>query len=316
MSMMCRSPRKRPITGSTEAQALQIVDLTRDRGDQHHGRLAGIEVESELPFFLLQPRAGARVRAGCPAQWPAPAAFATVSGVLLDRPIELQLAHTDQGSWLSFTDGSMLEVDKAGSLIRIHAAGTELELLVFGPALILALARRGIYCVHASAFISPRQQRPWLALAASGTGKSTLARCVLAAGGTRLADDLCALRLIEGRLQLLPRFPQLKLAAALHWPQTATAAVEITGLAQLARGPRCRVQPIPDALALALLVVHHTVASRLFAPGMLATHLQFASAAAQWLLAQRGACIATTAERPEDIEGAMLELLTALELHA
>ncbi|HEX7182486.1 MAG TPA: hypothetical protein VF756_11630 [Thermoanaerobaculia bacterium] len=151
---------------------------------------------------------------------------------------------------------------------------------LLGPALALALARRGVFVLHASAVVL-RGQGAVGFLGDSGAGKSTLARLLAAPGGEAAlaADDLLAVQESEQGAAALPHFPQLKLDAA---AMTAIAGLEprypLLGLYALAPAPPAAAveagEPLPPASAAALLV-RHTVASILFAGDLLAAHFDF-----------------------------------------
>lgn len=154
---------------------------------------------------------------------------------------------------------------------------------LLGPALALSLARRGLFVLHASAVIlrGPERQGALGFLGDSGAGKSTLARLLVAAGeGTALAaDDLLAVQELDEGAAALPHFPQLKLGAT---AMAAIAGLEprypLLGLYALAPAPPAAAveagEPLPPASA-ATLLVHHTVASILFAGDLLAAHFDF-----------------------------------------
>lgn len=251
----------------------------------HAGLLAGVPVLSDLPLPLLR------------GAGPAPAALAprssatthSVTAQLVEQPVQVRVCHAADGSVLAFPDGSLLWVDSAGQCIEVHAQGRQWLEVVLGPGLLLALARRGRWCWHASGFRLP-EGGCWLALAASGVGKSTLACSVAAGGGRRLVDDLAVVSAApEGSgLLLWPRLPQLKLLPEAHWPASSPPSVPLHGIALLARGVEAASA---DPLTLSELhraLLSHTVAARLFDPPTLAAHLAFTAAAAQQLHA-RGA---------------------------
>ncbi|HEX5717661.1 MAG TPA: hypothetical protein VF179_15995 [Thermoanaerobaculia bacterium] len=148
------------------------------------------------------------------------------------------------------------------------------EEALLGPAFALALARRGVFVLHASAVVL--QGRGVVGfLGESGAGKSTLARLLVEAGdGVALAaDDLLA---VEGILAL-PHFPQLKLGTA---AMSAILGLEprypLLGLYELTSAEAVGTEALPPASAAALLL-RHTIAGRLFAKDLLAEQLDFAA---------------------------------------
>jgi hypothetical protein len=147
---------------------------------------------------------------------------------------------------------------------------------VLGPALILALALRAIYCLHAAA--AANGDRAIGLLGVSGAGKSTLAsRLAQLDAWRRVADDVLPVCCEAGMPFALPRFPQLKLTRA---DQVAAmdgrlrlAAIYV--LAPPGADPEAvAVRPL-DGHAAIVALARHTVASRLFAPSLLSSHLAF-----------------------------------------
>jgi hypothetical protein len=182
----------------------------------------------------------------------------------------------------------LLEISGAG-LFAVRQDGIEVDPepaadeaavdeALLGPALAVALARRGVFVLHASAVATDRGVAGFLG--ESGAGKSTLARLLSQAGPARAADDLLA---IGPDAAALPHFPQLKLDPA--------AMAAIAGLAPshplLAL---CVLEPAPPASAVrgevlppagaAAELLRHTIAGSLFAPDLLTDHLGFAAALA------------------------------------
>lgn len=150
--------------------------------------------------------------------------------------------------------------------------------LATGPALMIALAARGIYGLHAGAILA--DQGAIAFIAESGVGKSTLS----ADGGVdwvQLCDDIMPLEQRmnttgEGDEFLLHDFPQLKL------PNT-TSSTRPRGQIKLAALVRLRAQPsqeiqfsrLEKSEAL-LQIVRHTVAAKLFNKPMMKHHVRFA----------------------------------------
>ena len=177
-----------------------------------------------------------------------------------------------------------LEISGAGAFAISHekdcievdpepgARDRAVEEALLGPAFALALARRGIFLLHASAVVLGHRVIGFLG--ESGAGKSTLARLLAAEGLTLAADDLLA---VEG-IDALPHFPQLKLGTA------AMAAIEgleprcpLLGLYELASAEEAvGIEALPPVSAAALLL-RHTIAGRLFDSDLLAAQLDFAA---------------------------------------
>jgi hypothetical protein len=192
--------------------------------------------------------------------------------------------------------GEVAVLDGGGIVMAAEtsAAAEELTLeIAAGPALLLALARTGIFALHAGAFLPaglPAESSPHAGAIVlcgdSGTGKSTLAAAAEQAGGQRLADDILPLAIpLAGPLAIAggsgvpaaaPHFPQLKLAAGEQYGRGQPPLVPLAAIYLLASLPADDRNPghqqawpqierlTPrDAL---LALVSHTVAARLFDP--------------------------------------------------
>ena len=150
-----------------------------------------------------------------------------------------------------------------------------------GPGLIIALALRDRWCLHASAVAHGGEAV--LFLGDSGAGKSTLAREMAAAcqGWSRLTDDLTPVELSGGRLTVRPDFPQLKLAPEERWtgdPSVSIPVRELYLLRPMPFGP-VRTREL-SALTATIARLSHTAAARLFDQRLLERHLEFAATAA------------------------------------
>ncbi|HET7845235.1 MAG TPA: hypothetical protein VFL14_13855 [Xanthomonadales bacterium] len=152
---------------------------------------------------------------------------------------------------------------------------------LLGVGLVLALAQRGCFALHAACVLDPRD-RAFVLLGASGAGKSTLAALLAAQGGwRRLCDDITPATCDAAGTQLWPSFPQLKLEPS-QWSRD-TRLIAPAALLVLARDAGCAapvLRPL-DATAAAVLLLRRTAGTRLFAPDLLAEHLWFARCAAQ-----------------------------------
>lgn len=190
-------------------------------------------------------------------------------------------------------DGYHLTVEDAGEL-WVNADGSRLEgpddadpearvSALLGPGLILSLALRSVFCLHASAILRPpsgSQPKALAFLGPSGAGKSTLARELAAVSGasaTRIADDVLPVAGISVR----PRFPQLKLDGT-HQPTGPEIPedVPLETVYVLGEGDDVQIEPLSTREAAQALLAQ-TVASRLFAPELLARHLLFAAELAE-----------------------------------
>lgn len=139
--------------------------------------------------------------------------------------------------------------------------------VMLGPGLILALASRGVFALHAAAV--EWRGGVWLLLGASGTGKSTFGAIAGRHGARRWTDDISPI-VATPIPTLRPRFPQLKWAQPVSVPDVARP---IAGIVELTRaGPSLALHRL-DALEASVVLIAHTVAARLFPPTVTAMHL-------------------------------------------
>lgn len=174
---------------------------------------------------------------------------------------------TSEATWLTNPDAGAAVVSYDGQQIALLLPAQDdwaaLPLLL--PALILALALRGVFCLHASAVVAGDQLLAFLG--ESGRGKSTLA-AYLAPYWFQLVDDV--LPLAAGTI-LLP-FPQpLAHRAA---PSAPPFAARPLSAAYLLDEGDLSLLPLPPTAA-ALALARHTVAATLFPPDLLARHFDF-----------------------------------------
>jgi hypothetical protein len=167
------------------------------------------------------------------------------------------------------------------------AAGADsrlVQLALLGPALSVALALQGTFCLHASAVEA--ESRILAFAGESGSGKSTLAGCLSglpALGWRRAGDDILPLHLASGRPRARTDFPQLKLTAAEQpcaqgqrsLPVGAVFLLHSSSADRLRAA--VRVEPL-GAMDSVLALVRHTVAARMFGADLLQRHLQFCAA--------------------------------------
>ena len=194
-----------------------------------------------------------------------------------------------QGYLLRIEDAGEFEVSGDGARVgrrqpvEADRPDEEIAAAVLGPCLVLALALRGVWCLHASA-AGPEHLAVALA-GESGAGKSTLAAALAAdvGGWRRIADDLLPLRLAGEAARALPRYPQSSLAPQLQWRPPAPAEVDLAAVCVLEPGGgEVEVRALPRRQA-ALALVRQTVAARLFDAGLQGRHLGFCAELAQRL---------------------------------
>ena len=163
----------------------------------------------------------------------------------------------------------------------------EREILA-GPAMVLALALRDVWSLHASAAIFNDHMIAFLG--ESGQGKSTLAAYLSQNPGWRLAaDDILPATIESSGAVVWPRFPQLKLATntqpGIHLPeQLPLKVICVLTPAEPDRMPE--LQKISGAQT-AQALLSHIAGTRMFNTALLAKHLAFSTQAAQQITAYR-----------------------------
>jgi hypothetical protein len=200
------------------------------------------------------------------------------------RPVECR--STDTGYRLDVAGIGRFAIAAAGTIdclrLEVDVDSVPLAEVLLGPALILALGHRDIFCLHAAAV--ERRGRVVVLIGPSGCGKSTLAASLARTGvWRRVADDVLPASSQGAAPMLLPRFPQLKLAAG-EQPTSVEARLRLAGVYELVTpegaGAAVEVEPVPLGEA-ALTVARHSIAARLMSPEVLAHHLAFCGAVAE-----------------------------------
>jgi hypothetical protein len=282
--------------------------------------VAGCAVACDRPIAALEPLATPRsertpdltVRRRSLALPPAARSIFDGEAQVGTRCCRVHSLTSPGGDLLRISGAGVFAISRGQGCIEVDPEpGAEESAVVealLGPALALALARRGIFVLHAGAVVLPGRGVIGF-LGQSGAGKSTLARLLVAGGGVALAaDDLLAIAVLDEGAAALPHFPQLKLdgaamagiaALAPRWP--------LLGLYVLAPAPPSasaeageRLPPIHAAAHL----IRHTIAGSLFADDLLAAHLDFAAA-----IAGRMPVRPLTVPRRMDVGAEVLNLL-------
>ena len=154
--------------------------------------------------------------------------------------------------------------------------------ILLGPVLVLALALRETWSLHASAAIY--KGTLILFLGESGQGKSTLAAYLAREVGWLLAaDDILPVTMGADGATAWPRFPQLKLPVDAQpgpgLPEQLTISnVCVLSDAGVYEMPALERLPASQAVQVFL---GHTAGTRLFTPELLGKHLAFCSQAAE-----------------------------------
>jgi hypothetical protein len=188
------------------------------------------------------------------------------------------------GILLKVAGGSDFYISSGGqTIVRVANVTPDLDHeILTGPALVLALAMRGTWCLHASAVM--QSDRALLFLGESGQGKSTLAAHLAADHHFRLvADDILPVTTGKTGLNVWPRFPQLKLPLDSQpgtlLPESIPAGW-ICVLTDTEPEKTPGLKPLSRSRALQALV-SHTAGTRLLEPELLAKHLTFCAQVAE-----------------------------------
>lgn len=214
-------------------------------------------VSAEMPALLAAGAFPERVFAG-------PASIG-------DELLEIECHTGEVGDRLCVPGRCEAQISADGSAVLVEPSTPQppapwLESFLCGPVMVLALARRGVFCLHASAVRGPLGAL--LLVGQSGAGKSTLARYLGARPGVlRLTDDVTPVDVAWPRPCALPHFPQLKLPPGAQWPRGAAVRLPIGAVCLLdATRSAAAVRPLTGAAAVARLV-HHVVGLPLLPPG-------------------------------------------------
>ena len=202
---------------------------------------------------------------------------------------------SDLASLITISGIGQFMISKGGKHIwqveQSPASTAELLLDAFlGPALILALAFRGVWCLHASAILIGEKAVAFLG--ESGRGKSTLAWYLgksPAMNGQQIGDDILPVAIAGQQVVAYPHFPQRKLKAdeqPVHFVGEEVQLASTYILRQVDEPSiEAKIDPIsPQAASLAFL--RHTVGARLFDRVILTEHLKFCTRLAEVCPAQ------------------------------
>jgi hypothetical protein len=152
--------------------------------------------------------------------------------------------------------------------------------ILLGPVIVLALALKNVWSLHASAAMYNENIIAFLG--ESGMGKSTLAAYLSKRTGWQLvADDILPVK-DENGLRVLPRFPQLKL------PMDAQPGVDLPEhlpLKYLCVLEHAKLESMPDMKKMTpaqtvQAFLSHIAGARMFNAELLAKHLCFSAQAA------------------------------------
>jgi hypothetical protein len=153
--------------------------------------------------------------------------------------------------------------------------------ILIGPALVLALALRNTWSLHASAAMFKNKTIAFVG--ESGRGKSTLATYLNNSNWRRVADDMLPVTFNETTVQAWPHFPQLKLPMDkqpwLNLPEHVSLE-RICVLTHVDKSATPDLEIFSPSHAVRVMI-GHTAGTRLFDQGLLANHLDFCVEAAK-----------------------------------
>jgi hypothetical protein len=212
-----------------------------------------------------------------------------IEGLLDGQWREVKVARSPSGHRILISGVGEFTVSADGCAISSHnwEAGilpdTVIEALL-GPPVMMALALRGVWCLHASAVIVDGAGVAFMC--DSGGGKSTLASFFDAECGPlveRMSDDILPVESGPDRIMALPHFPQLKLPPSEQVPMGTPERIPLAAIYTLNPSSsrdegEVNILPLSSRQATVALL-RHTVASRLFPPPLLERHLDFCAAA-------------------------------------
>ena len=153
--------------------------------------------------------------------------------------------------------------------------------ILLGPALVLALAMRSTWSLHASSAIFKNQTFAFLG--ESGQGKSTLAAYLDSENWDRVADDILPATLEASGGRVWPHFPQLKLPPdkqpGFNFPEQLPLD-RICVLDSADKNAEPELELLLPSQAIQVLL-SHTAGTRLFEPKLLKKHLDFCAGVAE-----------------------------------
>jgi hypothetical protein len=192
----------------------------------------------------------------------------------------VEVVETSRGILMKVEGGGEFFITPGGETIGKLDPPQELSQLdrqiIAGPALVLALALRRVWSLHASAALF--KNILFVFLGESGQGKSTLVAYLSQSEAWRLvADDILPVTADSAGEWAWPHFPQLKLSPAsqpgVRMPEKLPLG-KICLLTPAGKDDIPAVQLLPPGEAVKVLLAH-TAGARLFDPGLLAKHLEF-----------------------------------------
>jgi hypothetical protein len=198
----------------------------------------------------------------------------------------VEIYDTLQGMLLKVEGGGEFFITPHGEIVSRSDCQSDLQELnreiILGPVLVLALALRDVWSLHASAVMY--KESVIVFLGESGQGKSTLAGYLSQSPGwRRVADDILPVQVDGNKINVLPHFPQLKLPLN---AQPGVGLPEHIPLKTICVLRNAEPDQIPELQKLSMAqgvqsLLGHITGTRMFNATLLAKHLEFATQAAK-----------------------------------
>ncbi len=218
-----------------------------------------------------------------------------------ERLYNLEVKSNKGNDYLLKADGNDYQIDKD---LIITPEKTD-PIIFLGPALILNLAINSVFCFHASACVI--NDKVFVFLAESGTGKSTIARFVgKSANAYRIADDIVPVKIVHDQIKLLTNFPQLKLRSEQQYNgQQINKKVHFMFIKKDTNAKVSLFQL--NAIEALKNLISHSIATRLFNAQHLKNHLDFC-----YQLSLQSTCYQVSYQHNSNSLPEFLELLDGL----
>ncbi|MBI5351808.1 MAG: hypothetical protein HZB50_04140 [Chloroflexi bacterium] len=204
----------------------------------------------------------------------------------------VEVYDTSRGFLMKVADCGDFIISLHGETINKNSWQNKLSQLdrevILGPALVFALALRGVWSLHASALMY--KDKVFAFLGESGQGKSTLAAYLSQNPDWRLvADDILPVIMDVNGLNILPHFPQLKLSVN---AQPGVGLPERLPLRYICVLAQANADQMPELHELSTAqtvqaLLGHIAGTRMFTPSLLARHLEFSTRSARKISAYK-----------------------------
>ena len=179
-----------------------------------------------------------------PKGTPVPGERIRAQGWLLDRQLTLAAVFFANGCRIEIPEIADFQVFKDINQIISSGVPDEADLFIeslLGPPLIVSLAFRDVWCLHASAVA--HNGKCAVFLGDSGAGKSTLAAFMAEQAGCSLvSDDILPVKMTDGKLVGFNDFPQLKLTQPIIAQIDSRVPVQIQAVYILKKGADVRIK--------------------------------------------------------------------------